>query len=726
MLVCFICVGVAGNLFPQGSLFTYQGRLLSEGNSAAGIFDFTFTIFDTDTAGNVAGNTITNPSVTVTNGLFTVTLDFGTGVFTGPARWLEIAVRPGSMGAFTVLSPRQAVTAAPYAITAANLTGGVAFSQLPANVITNGASGLILSGSFAGNAASLTNQNFYLSDAALAADTNAAYYINTTGVALAEDRQSIAGFIAELKRQGVWTNLVDAGFLKTNLGASALKVTTLMGRACAVSNLQFTSWGARFTNGNSVSTFLVVSNLPDLRTNTLVAVVRGPGGAFTSITWPQNLIGVFGNQGARGERISYDNYADAVFREASTDTPSGTCYFSYFAILNSQVVDNKRRVVAAAFSGTNVTGWFDGVPCLLHATQVSPNYLVTGPLTNLWIGNTPDGTRPLTGEVDCWMVFNSVLNQAQLAAVEKAARWLEPGDQNIVFIGDSQGINSAEEIQYFSPSIYFTNGWPWQYMNSGMNAQNPCWWNECQSGTTTATWAQPAFVGYQYLTNRVALDGLGGKVKKLRIIWGGLGVNDQLQSYDGNASLNNISNLLLTCRSFGAEVWAITQNAPGTNIAATVGGGANWTTLQDTNRQMCNAFLRANPQMYDRLIDRDLLLTPQLMNDTSQPTGITRDGLHLRMAGNRLQAQFVLARETGVDLLNAVYDASGNVVSSVASGNTTILGSVSAANIFLNGSSNFLVFGATNSAPNSTAAPATWVDVSVKNDTNHYRLPLYK
>ena len=51
----------------------------------------------------------------VSNGLFTVTLDFGSGIFTGADRWLEINVRTNGGGAFTTLSPRQRITTVPYA-----------------------------------------------------------------------------------------------------------------------------------------------------------------------------------------------------------------------------------------------------------------------------------------------------------------------------------------------------------------------------------------------------------------------------------------------------------------------------------------------------------------------------------------------------------------------------------------------------------------------------------
>src|SRR5205085_3757006 len=55
---------------------------------------------------------------TVSNGLFTAALDFGSTAFWGAGRWLEIAVRPAGNGSYTTLAPRQALTATPYASSA--------------------------------------------------------------------------------------------------------------------------------------------------------------------------------------------------------------------------------------------------------------------------------------------------------------------------------------------------------------------------------------------------------------------------------------------------------------------------------------------------------------------------------------------------------------------------------------------------------------------------------
>src|SRR5258706_9650355 len=109
--------------FGQGTAFTYQGRLNEITGPANGIYDFTFQIFDLATGGS-QGGTVTTNGASLTDGLFTVTLDFGVSPFTaGVPRWLEITVRTNGASSFGTLTPRQALTATPYAITAGNLTG---------------------------------------------------------------------------------------------------------------------------------------------------------------------------------------------------------------------------------------------------------------------------------------------------------------------------------------------------------------------------------------------------------------------------------------------------------------------------------------------------------------------------------------------------------------------------------------------------------------------------
>jgi len=101
---------------PLGTAFTYQGRLTDGGQAANGVYDLRSAIYDVPSGGSPLAGPITNSPVGVTDGLFTVTLDFGANVFSGEARWLEIAVRTNGGDQFAVLGARQALTASPYAL----------------------------------------------------------------------------------------------------------------------------------------------------------------------------------------------------------------------------------------------------------------------------------------------------------------------------------------------------------------------------------------------------------------------------------------------------------------------------------------------------------------------------------------------------------------------------------------------------------------------------------
>ena len=105
-------------LRAQGTAFTYQGQLQNNGGPASGTYNLTFSLFNTSIAGSAIAGPVTNNAVNVTNGLFTVFIDFGSGLFTGTSNWLEIGVETNGFGAFTTLSPRQQLTPAPYAIDA--------------------------------------------------------------------------------------------------------------------------------------------------------------------------------------------------------------------------------------------------------------------------------------------------------------------------------------------------------------------------------------------------------------------------------------------------------------------------------------------------------------------------------------------------------------------------------------------------------------------------------
>ncbi len=150
-------------IFAQGTAFTYQGRLNNNDSPASGTYNLTFSLFITNTSGVPIAGPVTNNAVGVTNGLFTVLIDFGPGVFTGATNWLQIGVETNGVNTFTTLAPRQQLTPTPYAVfanTASGLSGTlpvsqvsgvVPLTQLPVAVMTNYATSVSLAGFFTGS-----------------------------------------------------------------------------------------------------------------------------------------------------------------------------------------------------------------------------------------------------------------------------------------------------------------------------------------------------------------------------------------------------------------------------------------------------------------------------------------------------------------------------------------------------------------------------------------------
>ena len=117
--VCIVSLGIplADAQAPLGTVFTYQGQLKLAGAPLNAPADFQFWLWDADVGGNLVAPPLLVDNWPVASGLFTVRLDFGPNAFYGDARWLEIWVRSpaGSGGDYTVLAPRQELTATPNA-----------------------------------------------------------------------------------------------------------------------------------------------------------------------------------------------------------------------------------------------------------------------------------------------------------------------------------------------------------------------------------------------------------------------------------------------------------------------------------------------------------------------------------------------------------------------------------------------------------------------------------
>ena len=181
----------AVHLAAQGTAISYQGRLSVAGSPANTNYDLRFAVFNAPTNGAAVSGWLTNAAVPVSNGLFSVVLDFGPGIFDGAANgsndWLELGVRAPGATNFTSLAPRQPILPAPYAIfatSASNLLGSVLATQITGTLSSALLSGTYSNGvrfvnganSFSGNGSNLTTLNASqisygtLADARLAPD----------------------------------------------------------------------------------------------------------------------------------------------------------------------------------------------------------------------------------------------------------------------------------------------------------------------------------------------------------------------------------------------------------------------------------------------------------------------------------------------------------------------------------------------------------------------------
>jgi hypothetical protein len=133
LLLPLIVLLGAGTAFAQGTAFTFQGKLGGSGSPVNGSFDMQFKLFDgaDPSSSNQIGTTITldNPPVQVTNGVFTVQLDFGAAALPGAERFLQIGIRINSGEPYTLLSPRSKITSAPYAIRSRNASAADGLSS---------------------------------------------------------------------------------------------------------------------------------------------------------------------------------------------------------------------------------------------------------------------------------------------------------------------------------------------------------------------------------------------------------------------------------------------------------------------------------------------------------------------------------------------------------------------------------------------------------------------
>ncbi len=344
-------VAQVGFVYAQTTTFTYQGRFTDGGTAANGTYDMQFKLFDG--AGTQIGSTITNGAVTVTNGVFTVQLDYSAASFPGADRFIEIGVRPaGSSDGYTVLSPRQPLTSTPYAIRSLTADSATNATQL------NGVDGSQF----------VKTSDARLSDERTPTAGSSNYIQNTTN-------QQSANF--NISGNGVAAGVLSAGALNAvtqyNLGGdrfmTGVGTNTSIGRNVGASpnrddNAFFGSVVAPNNNGDRNSFFgaLVGSDNTDGRDNSFFgyragrnntnghsnSYFGGRAGEINLTGQENSFFGYAAGQFNKGSRNSFFGFRSGLSNDAGEDN-------SYFGFHTGVSATSSNNSFFGAYSGLSVT-----------------------------------------------------------------------------------------------------------------------------------------------------------------------------------------------------------------------------------------------------------------------------------------------------------------------------------------------------------------------------------
>ncbi len=230
ILAPFLVFSAAATAQPLSTEFTYQGELRNGASLATGLHDFRFRLYDSLAGGTPQGQVLCADNVSVTNGRFSILLDFG-AQFAGQKRFLEIQTRAdtgldcSNVGGFVLLFPRQELTAAPnaaFALAAASSTNATQLGGQPPSHYTSAANltgalpGVSLSGSYPA-AVNITNPaNTFAGSGAGLINLNAAAISSGT---LADAR--LSGNIPRLNAANIFSNSTNAFMGALGIGTAS-------------------------------------------------------------------------------------------------------------------------------------------------------------------------------------------------------------------------------------------------------------------------------------------------------------------------------------------------------------------------------------------------------------------------------------------------------------------------------------------------------------------------
>ena len=324
--------------FSQTTEFTYQGKLNDNGNPANASYDMQFKLFDATNNGNQVGSTITRQGIQVTNGIFTVRLDFGAN-FDGTDRFLEISVKQAGGQNYTLLTPRQPVTSAPYSIQAANAAN--------ATTATTAINATQLGG-IAANQYVQTN-DARLSDARLPLPGSSNYIRNTNSQQTASFNISGDGVVGNTFTAG---GTISGNIVNVN---TQFNINNIRALSFAGSNSLFVGRSSGVANTSGDGNTFVGSISGQANTTGSFNSFFGAGAGFSNVSGGSNSF--FGANAGRSNTSDLNSFfgASAGFNNSSGERNS---FFGNFAG-RFTTTGNSNTFLGDTTGNTNTTGSFN-------------------------------------------------------------------------------------------------------------------------------------------------------------------------------------------------------------------------------------------------------------------------------------------------------------------------------------------------------------------------------
>lgn len=582
---------IGSMVLAQDTAFTYQGRLDDAGAPASGSYDLQFAVYAAASAGSRLGNPLTNGATIVSNGLFAIRLDFGAETFSGADRWLELSVRTNGGTNFTLLSPRQQITAVPYAITAGTVTGPIHGAAILAGTIT----GAQLAG------ATITTFNLASNSvtASQLAPGAAAANLDALGQRAGGRTPATARLISDLKQEGLFADLV---FLQV-YGRSAQDISnsiTLRGpRQPLIGGANYT-FGLSRTESNTTN---IVIHLPTALSNvTLFTAMAGAEipesglernilGIHSPGAWPwTSLVRFYKSSGNTLSGQTAGGGGQAFWSPTTSVGPYTLTPHTYALALD----------VAANLVQLSVDGGLTPAATYTHGDPTGMTAVDFG------AGTTMADTN-LKGTYALQAVWNRALASNELVAVDAIVRRTVLPQNNIVFEGDSITDTQVNGLSFWAQ--LFGSGSDWSLAGSPVSIAT--------GGHSTSS------VTNEWPAQLLPYAPTGNVERGILVLW--IGAND-VGNYSAAARSNaeifaNIRQLWAQAKAAGFEVAAVT--------IFRLGSAGRQRTNCEGDVLALNDLIRADHGInYDYLVDVETAMTAAAGEGYWTNAAYFPDGVH--------------------------------------------------------------------------------------------------